>query len=116
MTVGMEPELQDAAADAVAVGLAQLDKRERYGAEKPEAAFVAIHPQSRRVLALVGGTDFEKTQFDRAVQAHRQPGSSFKPIVYAAALETSRVTEATVMTDSPGGGHQSPDRGSSGSR
>ena len=101
VTVGMDPELQDAAVDALAKGLASLDKREGYGDVKPEAAMVAIDPQSRRVLALVGGTDFEKTQFDRAVQAHRQPGSSFKPFVYAAALDSGKVTAATVMLDSP---------------
>jgi penicillin-binding protein 1A len=101
VTVGMDPALQDLAVEAVKKGLDQLDKREKYGAEKPEAAFVAIDPQSRRVLALVGGSDFETTKFDRAVQAHRQPGSAFKPIVYAAALDSGKVTLANVMLDTP---------------
>ncbi len=101
VTVGLDPALQDLAAEAVRKGLAQLDARERYGAEKPEGAFVVIDPQSRRVLALVGGSDFEASEFDRAVQAHRQPGSAFKPIVYAAALGSGKVTLASVMLDSP---------------
>jgi penicillin-binding protein 1A len=53
------------------------------------------------VLALVGGSDFETSKFDRAVQARRQPGSAFKPIVYAAALGSGKVTLASVMLDTP---------------
>jgi penicillin-binding protein 1A len=52
----------------------------------PEAALVAIDIQTGGILSMVGGTNFEKNQFNRAVQARRQPGSAFKPFVYAAAL------------------------------
>ncbi len=102
VTVGMDPELQRAAQSAVAQGLAELDKRERYRATPlPEAAFAAIDPKDRRVLALVGGSDFRKTPFDRAVQAKRQPGSAFKPFVYAAAVESGKYSSASVVLDTP---------------
>lgn len=54
---------------------------------KHEGALVAIDPNTGEVLALVGGRDFDKSKFNRATQAFRQPGSAFKPIVYASALE-----------------------------
>lgn len=52
-----------------------------------EAALVALDPSTGEILAMVGGRDYSKSKFNRAVQAYRQPGSSFKPFVYAAALE-----------------------------
>jgi 1A family penicillin-binding protein len=52
-----------------------------------QAALVSMDPQSGHVSAMVGGRDFESSHFNRAVQAHRQPGSAFKPFVYATALE-----------------------------
>jgi 1A family penicillin-binding protein len=52
-----------------------------------QAALVSLDPQSGHVRAMVGGRDFEASRFNRAVQAHRQPGSAFKPFVYATALE-----------------------------
>jgi penicillin-binding protein 1A len=55
---------------------------------KAEGALIAIEPHSRRVLALVGGYEFERSPFNRATQALRQPGSSFKPFIYAAGIET----------------------------
>ena len=54
--------------------------------EGPQAALVAIHPQSGEILAMVGGTNFRESQFNLAVQGERQPGSAFKPFVLAAAL------------------------------
>jgi len=69
--------------------------------ERPEAALVAMDPQSRRVLALVGGSDFKRSSFDRAVQAKRQPGSAFKPFVYAAAIDSGSFTTASVLLDAP---------------
>lgn len=55
---------------------------------KAEGALIAIEPHSRRVLALVGGYEFERSPFNRATQALRQPGSSFKPFIYATGIET----------------------------
>jgi penicillin-binding protein 1A len=68
---------------------------------EPQGALVAIDPASREVLALVGGYDFARSPFNRAVKARRQPGSAFKPIVYSAALRTRRYTPATIVLDSP---------------
>lgn len=62
-------------------------------------ALVAIEPHSGRVLAMVGGYSFSLSNFNRATQAMRQPGSAFKPIVYAAALE-DEYTPASVVMDS----------------
>ena len=66
-----------------------------------QAAFAAIDLKTRGVLALVGGSDLGKSQFNRATLAKRQPGSSFKPFLYAAALETGKYTPRTKVDDSP---------------
>ena len=63
-------------------------------------AFVAIDPQNGSVLALVGGFDYNYTKFNRVTQAKRQPGSSFKPFIYSAALE-SGYTPASIINDAP---------------
>jgi 1A family penicillin-binding protein len=76
-----EPEIQDAAEAAVKDGLRRL------GIKGLQAALVAMDPQTGDLLAMVGGSDFAVTSFNRAVRSHRQPGSAFKPFVYAAALE-----------------------------
>ena len=65
-----------------------------------EGAFVAIDPRDGAVRALVGGFDFEKNKFNHVTQAWRQPGSSFKPFIYSAALEKG-FTPATVVNDAP---------------
>lgn len=65
-----------------------------------EGAFVAMNPQNGAVVALVGGFDYNKSNFNRVVQAQRQPGSSFKPFLYAAALEHG-LTLASVINDAP---------------
>ncbi len=67
----------------------------------PQAALVVIDPRTRDVLALVGGYE-TGPGFDRATQAIRQPGSTFKPFVYAAALRSRRYTPATIVIDAPG--------------
>jgi len=65
-----------------------------------EAALVAIDAHSGQVKAMVGGYDFARSQFNRATQAYRQPGSAFKPLVYAAALDAG-YTPASVILDAP---------------
>jgi penicillin-binding protein 1A len=65
-----------------------------------QAALVAVDPRSGAVRAMIGGYDFRKSQFNRAMQARRNPGSAFKPIIYAAALDKN-MTPATVIDDSP---------------
>ncbi|MDX6768598.1 MAG: PBP1A family penicillin-binding protein [Elusimicrobiota bacterium] len=69
-------------------------------AARHQAALVALDPRTGAVLALSGGKDFKESQFNRATQAQRQPGSTFKPFVYAAALETG-FTPATILLDRP---------------
>jgi penicillin-binding protein 1A len=63
-------------------------------------AIVAMDPQTGRVLAMVGGFSYDQSQFNRATQALRQPGSAFKPLVYAAALDNG-YTPSTVVMDAP---------------
>ncbi|MFZ4286905.1 penicillin-binding protein 1A [Variovorax sp. HJSM1_2] len=65
-----------------------------------EGAFVALDPRSGAIKALVGGFDFQKNKFNHVTQAWRQPGSSFKPFIYSAALEKG-FTPATVVNDAP---------------
>ena len=65
-----------------------------------EGAIVAMDPRTGRVLAMVGGFSFSESEFNRATQALRQPGSSFKPIVYSAALDNG-YTPASVVLDAP---------------
>ncbi|SFV32741.1 penicillin-binding protein 1A [Devosia crocina] len=65
-----------------------------------EGSLVAMDPRTGRVLAMVGGFSFAESEFNRATQALRQPGSSFKPIVYAAALDNG-YTPASVVLDAP---------------
>ncbi len=73
--------LQDAAEAAVERGLGRL------GTRGLQAALVAIDPHTGNVLALVGGRDYQRSAFNRASRSRRQPGSAFKPLVFAAALE-----------------------------
>jgi penicillin-binding protein 1A len=75
-----DPWLQEAAERALEEGL------KRFGDQKLQAALVAMDPASGDILALVGGRDFRQSQFNRAWRTRRQPGSAFKPILYAAAL------------------------------
>ncbi len=65
-----------------------------------EAAFVSANPRDGAIYALVGGFDFNRTQFNHVTQAWRQPGSSFKPFIYSAALEKG-FTPASVINDAP---------------
>jgi penicillin-binding protein 1A len=65
-----------------------------------EGAFVALDPRDGSIKALVGGFDFEKNKFNHVTQAWRQPGSSFKPFIYSAALEKG-FTPSTVVNDAP---------------
>ncbi len=65
-----------------------------------QAAFVSTDPQNGAIRAMVGGFDFYRGKFNRVTQAWRQPGSSFKPFIYAAALERG-LTPATIISDDP---------------
>lgn len=65
-----------------------------------EGALLSVDPSNGYILAMIGGYDFNRSEFNRAVQAKRQPGSAFKPIIYAAALDLG-FTPATILQDSP---------------
>ncbi len=102
----IDPDLQKRAYEIVNNRLDKLDKyfpKRKKGSL--QAALVAIKPKTGEIVAMVGGRDFLETQFNRATAAKRQPGSVFKPFVYAAAINTpfdpsSRVlTAATVFKD-----------------
>ncbi|MDE2383279.1 MAG: penicillin-binding protein 1A [Alphaproteobacteria bacterium] len=90
-----------AAGDIIYVAPSGRDK-EYHLVQLPEVqgAMVAMDPHSGRVLAMVGGFSYGQSQFNRAVQAERQPGSSFKPVVYAAALDNG-YSPASVVLDAP---------------
>ncbi len=90
LDVGMVKSLQ-----AQKVIVAELDQR-----PDAEGAFVALDPRTGNILTMVGGVDFGKSQFNRALQAARQPGSAFKPFIYAAALEEG-YTPSTIILDTP---------------
>ena len=83
--------LQAEAERAVARGLARIGRRD------VQAALVALRPENGHVVALVGGRDFATSEFDRATRSRRQPGSAFKPLLYAAALERG-YTPITLLT------------------
>ncbi len=96
-------ELQKAAEDAVASGLFALERRMKQGGIKnpdPQCALVSLDVQSGGVLAMIGGKDFYKSPFNRAVVARRQPGSAFKPIVYAHAIERG-FSQNMMILDAP---------------
>lgn len=94
------------AGDVLAVGDVIYIVQERSGAwrmaQMPEAqgAFVALDPQDGAVAALIGGFDYYASNYNRAVQARRQPGSAFKPFLYSAALDQG-FTPASIVNDAP---------------
>ena len=95
---------QAAAEEAVPWGLEALEKGWEKGRKdrRPlQAALVSVNPLSGAIRAYVGGRDYKGSQFDRAGVGRRQPGSSFKPVVYAAALRSGAVTPATFVEDTP---------------
>lgn len=94
--------LQQAAQEAVARGLSELETRReaQHLTETPQAALVALDVATGGVLAMVGGRDFQKSPFNRAVSARRQPGSAFKPILYACAMDHG-FTPATTVLNTP---------------
>jgi len=98
----LSPTMQLTAEQSLREGLKALEARSSKGkpGDHPEGALVTIEPQTGHVKALVGGYDFFRSEFNRAVLAKRQPGSAFKPFVYLAALEAG-YTPATRIDDAP---------------
>ena len=106
----LDPMIQQAATESLEKGLAKLEATHRHlnsSLESVQGAVVVLDPKTGSVLALVGGRDYRRSQFNRAVQAQRQPGSLFKPFVYLAALEAARegqagqLTAASLLADEP---------------
>jgi penicillin-binding protein 1A len=95
---------QKTAQEALEVGLKEIEKREKYPSADmplvPEGALICFDLETGYVKAMVGGRDFRKSQFNRVIQARRQTGSAFKPIVYASALDRG-FTPASIIVDSP---------------
>ena len=113
---GYDRDMQCAAEKTISTRIAQLAK-ERKAAKDLQGSLVALDPVSGEVRALVGGRDFDATSYNRATQARRQPGSAFKPIIYAVAIERGMAPgsvlhhlDEPIMTESgpwlPGGEHE----------
>ncbi|MGB7970434.1 MAG: PBP1A family penicillin-binding protein [Candidatus Deferrimicrobiaceae bacterium] len=94
----IDTRLQEAAHDSLIEGIRATEEKNKY--EGLQGAVLALDPHTGAVLAMVGGTDFAQSQFNRALHARRQPGSAFKPIVYAAALSEGK-TLVSMTDDSP---------------
>jgi len=103
----LDPLLQHAAVQSLTEGTADVEARAGYShpsitkggdSEYLQGLVVAIDPATGDIRALVGGRDYAESQFDRAVDGRRQPGSSFKPIVYAAAIADS-IAPTTIVGD-----------------
>jgi penicillin-binding protein 1B len=108
----LDTELQADAVDAVTENIAQLEKnhkrlRRAKADGRLQTSMVALDAESGAIRALIGGRDYSESQFNRAANAERQPGSAFKPIVYLAALDPDRapfsppLTLASILPDEP---------------
>ena len=91
-------DLQRVAEETVQRNHAQLRRR---GVSADQMALVSIDPRTHFVKAMVGGVDYTTSQFNRAIQAHRQPGSAFKPFVYYTAFATGKYDPGSSVADTP---------------
>ena len=105
VVASLDPQLQRAAEAAVRAGMEGVDKQLKLkGGVKPQVALIALDPRTGEIKALVGGRNYNESQLNH-VLASRQPGSVFKPFVYAAAIETAldgaakTFTPASLVTD-----------------
>ncbi len=97
----LSPSMQLLAEQSLRDGLRAVEARSvGPGTDHPEGAILTIDPQTGYIKTMVGGFDFFRSEFNRAVAARRQPGSAFKPFVYVAAVEAG-FTPATVIDDAP---------------
>ncbi|MCF6246737.1 MAG: PBP1A family penicillin-binding protein [Desulfobacula sp.] len=100
----LDPRLQNHAEVSIRTGLEKLDALmgiDDTQTVRPQGALVAIDTGSGAVKAMVGGRDYYKSEFNRAMNSRRQPGSGFKPFLYYAAFKNLGFHPATVMTDKP---------------
>jgi len=89
---------QTMAYDAVHAGIEKYGQR--HGGTMPQAALISLDSQTGAIEAMIGGSDFQVNRFNHATQAQRQPGSTFKPFIYSAALERG-VSPGTLINDAP---------------
>jgi penicillin-binding protein 1B len=99
----VDRKMQRAAEDAVRGGTRRLRGRYEWLQRKEplQAAILSVDPATGGIRALVGGSDFRKSQFDRTRRMRRQPGSAMKPFTYAAAIAEEKITAASVLEDKP---------------
>ncbi len=96
----INPELQRAAAAALAKELDEFNKNKSATEPKLQGAIIAMNPHTGRIVAMTGGRSFRESSFNRATQAYRQIGSTIKPFVYLAALEKGYSPESLIL-DAP---------------
>lgn len=109
VTTTLDPQLQYLAQTVLQNGLDELDKKmglargasSSEGTEPPQGALVAVQVNSGAVKAMVGGRDYGETEFNRAVENNRLPGSGFKPLLYYTAFDKLGLTPASVVIDQP---------------
>jgi penicillin-binding protein 1A len=92
--------MQKAARDAVEQGLKEIEERQNFEKGLVQGALFALDPKSGAIRSMVGGRDFNRSEFNRATQSRRQPGSAFKPLIYTAAFDKG-MTPSTVIVDAP---------------
>jgi penicillin-binding protein 1B len=105
----LDLHLQTLAMEALEKGLAEAEEKVKAKHDEPlQGALIALETRTGQIVAMVGGRSYGASQYNRATQAHRQPGSTFKPFVYLAAFEAvfedptmPPVTPATVVEDGP---------------
>jgi len=102
----MDPRAQRAAEQATRRGAAALQARYRWirqqsNGDPLQVAILSVDPRNGGIRALVGGTDFRRSPFDRTSQMRRQPGSAFKTFAYLAAIRSKRATASTLLLDAP---------------
>jgi penicillin-binding protein 1B len=107
----LDTDLQQAAFESIQTGIADLDlyfskRKQPIPPGTVQASLIAVDPKTGHILAMIGGRSYGSSQFNRITQSKRQPGSIFKPFVYAAALETAYysptpLTAASIVLDQP---------------
>jgi penicillin-binding protein 1B len=107
----LDPDLQQAGYEAMQYGIQELDtyfskRKQPIPPGTVQASLIALDPKNGQILAMIGGRNYGASQFNRITQSKRQPGSIFKPFVYAAALETAYysptpITVASSILDEP---------------
>ncbi|HOC60354.1 MAG TPA: PBP1A family penicillin-binding protein [Smithellaceae bacterium] len=91
---------QKAAREALLKGLSEMEERDKYKKGLIQGALYCMDIKTGAIRALVGGRDFNKSEFNRAIQSRRQPGSAFKPLIYTAAFDKG-MNPSTQVVDSP---------------